>query len=160
LTPLPIQRAAAFGESDKRRATVTAAALSAALRRPMRRSAQLTPFLTKLRSSVAARSMSSSPSRKAASPVRLSCSAKQASSANAARLTNSSRRSCHSPTFAQANSVRSKRWKQTVSQIPQLSKSRHQRSICRGVTRAGSSTNELRSRASYQPDAQSSAARS
>ena len=29
-----------------------------------------------------------------------------------------------------------------MSQMPQLSKSRHQRSICAGVTRAGSSTND------------------
>ena len=33
-------------------------------------------------------------------------------------------------TFAQACGVRSNRWKHTVSQMPQLSKSRHQRSIC------------------------------
>ena len=47
-----------------------------------------------------------------------------------------------------------------MSQMPQLSKSRHQRSICAGVTRAGSSTNEVSMRASYQPVSQSAAASS
>ena len=42
-----------------------------------------------------------------------------------------------------------------MSQMPQLSKSRHQRSICAGVTRAGSSTNAVSMRASYQPVSQS-----
>jgi len=56
--------------------------------------------------------------------------------------------------------VRSKRQKHTVSQMPQLSKSRHQRSICAGVTRAGSSTNDVNMRASYQPVSQRAAASS
>ena len=47
-----------------------------------------------------------------------------------------------------------------VSQIPQLSKSRAQRSICPGVTRSASSTNAHSIRASYQPVAQSAAASS
>ena len=42
----------------------------------------------------------------------------------------------------------------------QLSKSRHQRSICAGVTHAGSSTNDASMRASYQPVSQSAAASS
>ena len=46
----------------------------------------------------------------------------------------------HSATLAQACGVWSKRWKQTVSTMAQLSKSRHQRSICAGVTCSGSST--------------------
>ena len=54
--------------------------------------------------------------------------------------TNSSRRVAQAATFFQACGERSNRSKQTVSQMPQLSKSRHQRSICAGVTRAGSST--------------------
>ena len=44
--------------------------------------------------------------------------------------------------------------------MPQLSKSRHQRSICAGVTRAGSSTNDVSMRASYQPVSQRAAASS
>ena len=44
--------------------------------------------------------------------------------------------------------------------MAQLSKSRHQRSICAGVTRAGSSTNDASMRASYQPVSQSAAASS
>jgi len=54
------------------------------------RSAQLTPFLTKFRSSVAARSMSGRAARNGASPAFLSCPARLARRAKAARLTNSS----------------------------------------------------------------------
>jgi len=44
--------------------------------------------------------------------------------------------------------------------MAQLSKSRHQRSICAGVTRAGSSTKDVSMRASYTPVSQSAAASS
>ena len=99
--------------------------------------------------------MSARDLRNGASPVALSWSARLASSANAARFTNSSRRRAHCSIFRQACGVRSKRWKQSVSQIAQLSKSLAQRSICAGVTRAGSSTNAVSMRASYQPVFQS-----
>jgi hypothetical protein len=54
------------------------------------------------------------------------------SSANAARLMNSARRVAYLSTFVHACGVRSKSTKQTVSQTPQLSKSRLQRSILCG----------------------------
>jgi len=57
-------------------------------------------------------------------------------------------RLAHSAAFFQACGDRSKSLKQTVSTMPQLSKSRHQRSICAGVTRSGSSTSEASIRAS------------
>jgi hypothetical protein len=44
--PFPTQRAAAWGEPASRRATFTAAALSAVLRLPIARRAQLTPHST------------------------------------------------------------------------------------------------------------------
>ena len=60
----------------------------------------------------------------------------------------------HAAAFPKACGVRSKRTKQTVSTIPQLSKSRHHFSIWAGVTRAGSSTYAAAVRASYQPVSQ------
>ena len=99
----------------------------------------MTPFLTKLRSSLAARSTRGKASRNGASPHALSCAARLARSAKAARFTNSSRRTDHSSTFFQACVVRSKSAKQTVSVIAQLSNWRTQRSICAAVTCAGSS---------------------
>src|SRR4030095_11956243 len=81
-------------------------------------------------------------------------------SANPARLINSSFRGHHAATFFHAWGVRSKRLKQRVSTIPQLSKSLAHRSICDSVTSAGSSTNDVSIRASYQPVSQSSRASS
>jgi len=52
------------------------------------------------------------------------------------------------PIFFHESGVRSNRQKQDVSTIAQLSKSRHQASICAEVTRAGSPTNPARNRAS------------
>ena len=59
-----------------------------------------------------------------AARTRRACRTRRASSLQAA-------------TFAHACGVWSNSLKQTVSTMPQLSKSRHQRSICAGVTRAG-----------------------
>ena len=55
---LPNQRAVACDEVAKRSASSTQATLSSRFRLPQVRRAQLTPFLTKLRSSVAAASIS------------------------------------------------------------------------------------------------------
>ena len=55
---LPNHLADALGDSVRRRDNATVASLSARFRRPIKRNAQLTPFLTKFRSSVEARSMS------------------------------------------------------------------------------------------------------
>ena len=76
------------------------------------------------------------------------------------RFSNSFRLRLHCLTFAQACGVRSNRLKHIVSQIAQLSKSRHQRSICAGVISAGSATNEHTMRASYTPVSQRAAASS
>ena len=59
-------------EVDKRLATVTDAAFSAALRLPTRRMAQLTPFFTKFRSSLAACSIQPQPLRNGSSGAFLS----------------------------------------------------------------------------------------
>ena len=75
----------------------------------MARSAQLTPFFTKFRSSVAARSMSAKLVRNRLSGAALSCRASAASSANAARFSNSGRRRAQRPTIVQACGVRSNR---------------------------------------------------
>ena len=93
---------------------------------PMARSAQLTPFLTKLRSSRAAASISGRRARKSASSPR-PCNASDASSAKAARRPNSSSSVAHSSTLAKACGTWSKSLKQTVSTIAQLSKSARQR---------------------------------
>src|SRR6266496_6568149 len=55
---LPTQRAAGSGDAERRRASVIAAACNRGLRLPTPRRPQVTPFLTKLRSSLAARSTS------------------------------------------------------------------------------------------------------
>ena len=68
---LPTHRGAASGEDARRRASVTEAAFNSGLRLPTARRAQLTPFLTKFRSSTAARSMSGRLSRKRAVAGRL-----------------------------------------------------------------------------------------
>ena len=114
---------------------------------PMARSAQLTPFLTKLRWSVAAASISGRRERKSASVPR-PCSASEARSAKAARRPNSSSRVAQASTLAKACGTWSKSLKQTVSTIAQLSKSARQRSICAGVTAAGSSISAATVRAS------------
>jgi hypothetical protein len=54
---LPIQRGAESFDAASLRATATAAAFSFALRLPIVRSAQLTPFLTKFHSSVLVKSL-------------------------------------------------------------------------------------------------------
>ena len=128
--------------------SATASPCSARLRRPTSFSAHTTPFFTKLRSSVAHRSMIGRHLRNGASGDFLSWSARLASSANAARFSNSFDRRLHGPIFFHAIGVLSKRQKQEVSTIAQLSKSRHQASICADVTRAGSPTNPARNRAS------------
>src|SRR6266404_6075234 len=156
----PTQRATELGEPARRRATAMAAALSVRLRFPMARRAMFADFLTKLRSSLAARSMSVRPSTNGSSPVRLSCTLRLHSRANAVRLTNSSLLLLQCVTLAQACGVRSNRLKHIVSQMPQLSKSLHQRSICAGVTCDGSSTKEATMRASYTPVPQRAAASS
>ncbi len=88
---MPFQRAEGWDDDARRVAVSMAAARSAGLRVPMRRRAQLTPFLTKLRSSSAASSIRRRPSRNGASPDILSCPARLASSAKAARFWNSPR---------------------------------------------------------------------
>ncbi len=74
-----------------------------------------TAFLTKFRSSLAARSTSSRAWRKGSSSARLSCTVRPHSSAKAARLPNSSRRWDHCATLRQACGVRSNRAKHAVS---------------------------------------------
>ena len=92
--------------------------------------------------------MSGRNGRKAASAACLSCAARQAINTNAARFSNSGLRVTHCFAFFQACGDRSQSVKHTVSQIPQLSKSRHHASISAGVTLAGSPTNEASMRAS------------
>ncbi len=125
---LPTQRALPSNEATSSCARLTAASCKTRLRWPIERSAQLTPCFTKFRSSVAARSTHRRLRRNGASLQALSCNATHARSANAARLQNSSRRSLHAAILPQACGVRSNNTKQAVSQIAQLSKSRHHRS--------------------------------
>ena len=136
-----------------------AAARSRGLRLPIWRSAQLTAFFTKLRGSPASRSISGKNKVSVSSDTSLSCTAIAARSAKAARLTNSSLRPLHARIFVCAYGVRSNRFRQQASQTAHESKSRAQRSICRGVTRSASSTSEARMRASRMPVAQSCCAR-
>ena len=69
----PTQRAAGASESARRRATPTAASLRATLRLPSDRSAQLTAFFTKLRSSCAPCSISGEARHERSSTAALSC---------------------------------------------------------------------------------------
>jgi hypothetical protein len=147
----PTHRAESFGEPERRRAVAVAAVCSTAFRLPIERSAMLTDFLTDVRSSIDARSTRTRPWAKASSSASLSWRARLQRRAKAPRLTNSLRWPDHCSTLRHACGARSNRWKHTVSQIAQLSKSRHHRSICAEVTRAGSSTIDATMRASYQP---------
>ena len=81
-------------------------------------------------------------------------------SANPARFSNSGSRALHSTALSSANGVRSNRLPHTASQTSHESRSATHASICAGVTRAGSSTNDARMRASCTPDPQSAAASS
>jgi len=125
---------------------------------PICRSAQLTAFLTKFRSSVAARTITGRNFSISASVAFLSVQAMRAIRAKAARLTNSSSRSLHSKHLSYAYGVSQYRFMQTWSHRSQESKSEVHSSICRSLTRAGSSTIPARMRASWTPDAQSSSA--
>jgi hypothetical protein len=82
---LPTCLPAASLDAERRCATTSAAAWSVELRVPIRRSAQLTPFITKWRSSRAALSMRASNSRNCASEATLSWPASEAISVKAAR---------------------------------------------------------------------------
>ena len=73
-----------------------------------------------------------------------------------ARLTNSRLWRHQATALSWANGPLANRCKQQPSHTAQLSKSRAQRSICRPVTLAGSSTKKATTRASYTPDLQSS----
>ena len=70
--PKNIDVAAYLSDAAKRFDNVSDEAYSSRLRRPTRRSAQLTPFFTKLRSSLAARSMSVRHLTNSPSPIVLS----------------------------------------------------------------------------------------
>ena len=126
---LPTHRGDASLDAASRLAVVTAALLRFNECLPIVRNAQFTAFFTKLRSSRAPSSMRGSRARNCGSRADLSCATSEAIKANPARLMNSLGELDHWRALSQANEVRSKRWKQAVSQIPQLSKSRHQRSI-------------------------------
>src|SRR5262249_854199 len=99
---LPTHREAASAAAGSRPASPRASARSPPLRLPIPRSAQLTPFLTKLRSSEAAFSMSERHLRNAPSSAVLSRRATEASSANDARLPNSSARRDHCSILSRA----------------------------------------------------------
>src|SRR6185369_950616 len=114
-----------------------------------------TAFLTKCLSSLAARRIRTNPCRNCSSEAALSCTVSDHNNAKPARLTNSASCLLHLATLRHACEVRSNRLKHNVSQMPQLSKSRTHESICAEVTSAGSSTNEVSIRASYQPVFQS-----
>ena len=148
---LPTHRQEASFDWARRLDTATAAALSARSRLPIQRRAQLTAFFTKLRSSCAPCSMRGRKARNRGPGAALSCTTREAISAKPARLTNSRGEADHWRAFSHANGVRSNKWKQRVSQIAQLSKSRHQRFICAGVTLSGSATNAVSMRASIRP---------
>ncbi len=82
-----------------------------------------TPFFTRSRSSSAPVSMSGRQARNALSGAARSWTVSPQSKANAARFVKSSRAPDQARTLDQACRVRSKRAKQTVSQMAQLSKS-------------------------------------
>src|SRR5262249_15174887 len=85
-----------------------AALLSAVLRLPIWRKAQLTAFFTKCRSSVASRRMMGRNRRNRASGAFLSCTARAATMAKAPRLTNSSSRRLQATAVFHANGALSK----------------------------------------------------
>src|SRR4029079_6499629 len=139
---LPTQRAVVSSDAASDCATsVVALRSNGSLRPPTPRSAHRTPFLTKLRSSVAARSRSGRHSKKGALSAFLSWRATLASNAKAARFSNSARFLGHCSILRKAWGVRPQQRKQSVSHTAQVSESLHQSPICAGVTRAGSSTN-------------------
>src|SRR5688500_20236786 len=84
-----------------------ASLLSIGLRLPIERNAQFTAFFTKLRLSVASRSINRKPSRYRSSGADLSCTVRLASMAKEARFTNSSSRVDHSRTLGHACGERS-----------------------------------------------------
>ena len=118
---------------------------------PICRSAQLTAFLTKFLSSVAASRISGNSSINLSSAAFLSYQARQAINEKAALLTNSSSLSDQSITFFQARGFLSNRFIHTWSQTSQESKSFTQPSICASVSFVGSSIIEASIRASAMP---------
>ena len=150
---LPIQRGArserfreALARPSRRRRSAPR------LRAPIARSAQLTPFLTKLRSSLAARSIErqAAQERRVAGALVVQREAREQREGRALHELVAPFGPLLRPCATRAACGRTG-GNTAVSQIAQLSKSRHQRSICADVTRAGSSTNAASMRASYQP---------
>src|SRR3989344_733112 len=126
----------------------------ALLRLPMFLRAQLTAFLTKFRSSVAAFLIKEKNCSKSLSDKVLSCQAISAIRAKAVRLTNSSFRFDQALIFlitCGVLAISSLTW----STMSQESKSLTQRSNCASVTFSGSSIYDAKIRASCIPEPQS-----
>ena len=152
---MPSERGAASADSARPRASFTVAACSARLRRPIARRAQLTPFLTKFRSSSAARSARGRKRQERLVAALLVVEREAGHEGEAGPLLELLALSRPRPRPSRTRAACGRTGtKQIVSTMPQLSKSRHQRSIWAGVTRAGSSTKAASMRASYQPVSQ------